>query len=1121
MSRFEIKLFGSIEIYHKGQPITHFRSQKALALLAFLITEDRPVTREYLAGLIWPEATQAQALGLLRRSLYSLSKQLPDCLETSQRTISFRQDAPAHIDTRQFAQLAAQNDTIAWTAAIDLYRASFLEGVYLSDCPAFEQWLITEQRRWQDQADDLLARLIQALIDQGDYRTALTYANRRLALAPWQEETHQQMMRLLLYNGQRNAALAQYDQCVVILDDELGVDPSPETQALYEQIKQAEPYPPHNLLPSLMPFLGRQTELRDLTRLIAHPKQRLITLVGPGGMGKTRLAIAVAERQLGRPTETPDADSPTYAYFTHGIYLVSLVAVQTASGLVPAITDALNFQLAADTSQRTPKQQLLDYLRQKRLLLILDNFEQLLQPEAATEATGLLLEILQTAPEVQLLITSRERLQVAAEQVYTVQGLAYPDTSAVAELPLADYPAIALFNQTAQHIRSDFRCAGEVAVAVAHICRMLQGMPLGIELAAAMINVLSPAEILNELTHSLDSLATTTRHIPARHRSIRAAFETSWQQLSRDEQAVFQKLSVFQGGFTKEAAQTVADASLPVLAELANKSFIRYRQKTRRYDIHELLRQFGAEQLGQSAELEKQTRQQHSQFFATKLAQWAIEIKGPQQQATYQAIASDNENFHQAWQWLLDAGQFSRLAQAIDVPGLFYRWQGRYQEGVVLYQAICQRLQEIIELTAHEQKLLIKALTWQGAFEYHLGHREAALALLEAALTYNEAHPAVFEQATMAQAFLWHTLGDVYRHTARDQAKAYFEQSLTAYETLEDIWGIAQATYGLSSIARELGDYPAAKDLAQHSLDLRETIGDQRGVADSLGWLGIIAMDMGELDQAEEFLLQKLTLYHQLDNLPGLASSLDSLGLMDLFLGRFEMAQARFEEGLAILNDLGDQKHIGQVNVWLGIALCMQGRYQQAHTRGRFGLSLVEDAGDLYGIGHAGLLLGYVNLILGQVADAQASLQTSIDIFQQLGQRDELSQAWAWMGYVELDSGQIEAAQMYLARCLQIVLEVRTILPVLEALPAAARLLCLHEEPALAVEIYALAMTYPMLAKSTLIEDLAGRYIDEAAKMLPPDIVAAAEEQGRQRDLWKTAAELLQHFKQGYKSFCL
>jgi tetratricopeptide (TPR) repeat protein len=271
-------------------------------------------------------------------------------------------------------------------------------------------------------------------------------------------------------------------------------------------------------------------------------------------------------------------------------------------------------------------------------------------------------------------------------------------------------------------------------------------------------------------------------------------------------------------------------------------------------------------------------------------------------------------------------------------------------------------------------------------------------------------------------------------------------------------------------------------------------------------------MDMGELAQAEELLLQKLTLSRQLDNLPGLASSLDTLGLLDLFLGRFKLAQARFEEGLVMINDLGDQKHRGLVNVWLGIALCMQGRYTKAQARGQFALSLGEDAGDLYGQGHAGLLLGYVNLVLGQVADATASLQASIDIFQQLGQRDELSQAWAWLGYVALASGQIEAARMYLAQCLQIVLEVRTILPVLEALPAAARLLCLHEEPALAIEIYALAMTYPMLAKSILIEDLAGKYITAAAEVLPSEMVAAAEERGRQRDLWEMAAALLDHF---------
>jgi predicted ATPase/DNA-binding SARP family transcriptional activator len=676
LASFDIKLFGAIEITRDGQLLTDFRSQKALAILAHLISEGRPITREYLAGLAWPEVEQSRALGLLRRSLHNLSSQLPDCLEVNRRTVFFKPDAPATIDTRHFVDLAAQAEITGWEAAADLYRAPFLQGVYLSDCPTFEHWLISEQQHWQDQADALLDRLIQALSDQGNYASALNYANRRLVLAPWREATHRQVMRLLLYNADRSAALAQYDRCVAILADELGVEPEPETQALYEQIQLADPYPPHNVPPQVTPFLGRQSELAELTRMIANPVQRLITLVGPGGIGKTRLAIALAERQLGRPTNQPDPDAPTYAYFTHGIYLVSLTAVETASGLVPKIADALKFHLTADSAQRSPKQQLLDYLRQKRLLLILDNFEQLLNDFEGAAATGLLLEIVQAAPEVKLLVTTRERLQISGEQVYPIQGLAYPDLEGSGAIDERDYPAMALFRQIAQHIRLDFRCTGETAIAVAQICAALQGMPLAIELAAATINILTPAEILTELTHSLDLLATTTRHIPARHRSIRAAFETSWQQLSPTEQTCFQQLSVFRGGFTREAAQAVASASRMVLAGLANKSFIHFHQERQRYDVHELMRQFGAAKLSETATEQAIACEQHSRYYAALLEQQGRYLKGsPHQIKALTIVAQEIDNAHMCWQWALDNGQLTTLRQAVEGLGHFFEIQ--------------------------------------------------------------------------------------------------------------------------------------------------------------------------------------------------------------------------------------------------------------------------------------------------------------------------------------------------------------------------------------------------------------------------------------------------------------
>ena len=1085
LSKFEIKLFGSIEIYRDGQPITRFRSQKALALLAFLITEGRPITREYLAGLIWPEAAQAQALGLLRRSLHSLSKQLPDCLEATQRTVSFKSAAPADIDTHQFTRLASQKDIAAWSAAIDRYRAPFLEGVYLADCPTFEQWLITEQKRWQDQADDLLAQLIQALIDQGDYRTALTYANRRLALAPWQEETHRQVMRLLFYNGQRSAALAQYDQCVVILNDELGVDPTPETQALYEQIKQAKPYPPHNLLPQVTPFLGRDIELKDLTRLLANSEQRLITLVGPGGMGKTRLAIAAAERQLGRPTETPDSNTPTYAYFTHGIYLASLVAIQQAGGLVPAIADALNFQMGTDDAQRTPKQQLLDYLRQKRLLLILDNFEQLLQPNEATETTSLLLEILQTAPEVQLLVTSRERLQVAAEQVYIVQGLSYPDVSSDAEIPLPDYPAIALFNQIAQHIQPDFRCEGEIAHTVVQICGTLQGMPLAIELAAATINVLSPTEILTELTQSLDLLATTTHHIPARHRSIRAAFETSWHQLRRDEQAVFQKLSVFQGGFTKEAAEIVAGATLPVLAELTNKSFIRYRHRQQRYEVHGLMRQFGAEQLGLSGELERQVRQRHCQFFVAKLEQWARDIKGPQQQTTLHAMTDDHRNFRLACQWAVDHEQFTLLSKAIDGPGLFCQWQGRYQEGIDHYQAICQGLSRVANSTVMQQLLLVKALTWKADFSRMMGKLETANQCLQQGLSYLDRPEPAAEDTRLERASVLLGLGQLARDTgAYREAIQHLEQSIALYRVMNDGWGIARGLTDLCFVIRNFGKFKSADQLRQ------------------------------QLEQAEQVAQESVTICRKIEDWGGLTDTLTQFGAVLFYLGRFSEACSILEEDVSLAADLGKQGSVILANFFLGTTYLYFGRYKQARNRLQSALNQAREIGYHHQVGEILYNLGTLNSVEGSYTKALPALEESLAIHKQRENQHGQCFSLIWLGYAKYALGDKIQAGQHLVKALQIGTKISSYPTLWLPLPLAALLCADQGELEQTVELYSLFLAFCLddWASSIYFEDLAGRKIAVLATTLPPEVVAAAEERGRQRDLWETAEKLLAQF---------
>jgi len=371
MATLSIRLFGAIEIERDGTPLTDFRSQKALTLLAYLISEKRPVTREYLAGLGWPDTEQSQALGLLRRSLHDLNSQLPGCLETDRRTVRFNPEAPATVDIAQFVALTAQDEVAAWAEAVALYRAPFLHGIYLDSAPELENWLLREQERWQGAMIHLLNRLVTYYTERINYIQALSYVQQVLALEPWREEAHRQAMLFLARMGQTSAALAHYETCRRILREELDVEPAQTTQSLRTRIAAMAHLPRHPLPPNTPTFVGRTEELAELTQLLTTPDCRLITLLGAGGMGKTRLAIETAR---GVATEQQRG-------FLHGVVFVPLAGVETLAQFIAALGHALAFTLQ---TQSAPQSQLFHYLRDKEMLLVLDNFEQLVsEPIAA------------------------------------------------------------------------------------------------------------------------------------------------------------------------------------------------------------------------------------------------------------------------------------------------------------------------------------------------------------------------------------------------------------------------------------------------------------------------------------------------------------------------------------------------------------------------------------------------------------------------------------------------------------------------------------------------------------------------------------------------------------------
>ncbi len=458
-------------------------------------------------------------------------------------------------------------------------------------------------------------------------------------------------MRLLALSGQRPAALAQYEACRRNLAEELGIQPALETVQLYERIRDglidvapAEEAPPRHLPVALSPLIGRQGELAEIDERLLDSACRLLTLLGPGGSGKTRLAL--------------EAAAGLVKHFRQGAYFVSLAPLQSVDSIPPAIARTLGFSFSPGGE---PFQQLLAYLRKKELLLVLDNFEHLL------EGANLLVDILQAAPGVKMLVTSREGLSLREEFLLPLGGLDYPDLQIHDPL---QFDSVQLFLQGARRVCPHYQASPEDLVQVGLICRQVQGMPLAVLLAASWMEVLSPAEIAGQVaSHSLDFLEAEWRDVPERQRSLRLVFDHSWRLLSESEQRLFASLSVFRGGFSQAAAEAVTGASLRDLLRLVNKSMLG-RGQAGRCEMHELLRQFGAEKLEGLPDLSQAVHERFAAFYIAALERLPGDLHGARQVEALQAFGADFANAQAAWDWAVEHGQVS-------YPAAGHGWVGR------------------------------------------------------------------------------------------------------------------------------------------------------------------------------------------------------------------------------------------------------------------------------------------------------------------------------------------------------------------------------------------------------------------------------------------------------------
>jgi predicted ATPase/DNA-binding SARP family transcriptional activator len=677
---FRLRFLGTIQVEQNGEPVRGFRSRKALALLGYLATQGQPVPRERLADLFWEDKPETEGRANLSWALNKIGSRLPGCLQADRHTVQFQRTSSYWLDIDAFESLVAQKQVASLSAAVELYRGEFLEGLYLDGCGEFDIWLVGERERWHQRVAGALDELITYHNQRGEYEPSLRFARRLLALEPWREETHQQVMRLLARSGQRSAALAQYETCRRTLAEELSVKPMRETTALYERIHAVDSARRHNLPAQPTPFVGREKELDQVIGLLDQPDCRLLTLVGPGGIGKTRLALQAATARL-------DA-------FLEGVYFVPLAGISSAEFLVSAVADALQFFFFGS---QDPRSQLVNYLRGKEMLLLLDNMEHLLPPACRGDRGGveLLVEILQQAPEVKLLVTSRERLNLRWERCFEIEGLAYPKSETTDNKELESYSAVQLFQQVAHRAHSHFSFSARARPAVAHICRLVEGMPLGIELAAAWVRTRTCEEIAQEIERDLGFLTTSLYDVPEQHRSLRATFERSWRLLTPSEQRVFTRLSVFHGGFQRDAAGEVADASPTILDSLVDKSLLRF-VPSGRYEMHELLRQYAAEKLAALPEAQTEARDRHCAHYVAFLQRQEANLTRASMMATLAAIRSEIGNIHAAWHWAVTLAKLEEIERSLNGLALLYRFAGPFQEAEMLIRRAVDRVSTLV-----------------------------------------------------------------------------------------------------------------------------------------------------------------------------------------------------------------------------------------------------------------------------------------------------------------------------------------------------------------------------------------------------------------------------------------
>lgn len=650
--------------------------------------------------------------------------------------------------------------------------------------------------------------------------------------------------------------------------------------------KGPSPSAPANRIPvQSTPLIGREAEFAPLERLFSDPQCRLLTLTGMGGIGKTRLAIEFAERML-----------PS---FPGGVYYIPLTSVNSTEKIVPAIADVLDFVFAGHAD---PKAQLFGYISSnitQAALFVFDNFEHLLVEDSIHDdqpgVAALVSEFLQRLPNLKILGTSRERLNLHGEWVYELHGLSFPPTNYTGQLE--DYHSIMLFVKRAQRIRADFQITVDNQLPLIRICQLVEGVPLAIELAAAWVGVLSCREIAQEIQLNMDFLTTSMRDVPERHRSIRATFDHSWNLLSSEERHVLCQLAVFEGGFDRRAAHQIAGASLYLLASLNAKSLVR-RAEGGRYDLHEVIRQYALSHLEEEP-CKPDTYECHCAYYLAFLRDRENMLKSAPQQEAMRQLTDEIDNIRAAWVWGIEHEKFAQLGEAGRAFGWYFEIAGLHQEGIEQLDLLTRALRVRSHDSSKWNRVLGLTLIHQALLYFRKGEFDHASEFYEESIVLLRP---TGDQILLADAQIF--LGILMHLTGNfERALSLVNEGLMNARAANDRWFEAYAIYNIGYIDSLLGRDEAGYEQMLAGLAIWRKLGDPHYIALGLNFLIPTLNRLGRYQEAEAFMLESIALSEQAKNRWGLGTAYRFLGLAYMGQGRYTEAQASLLKSLEVFGE--------------------------------------------------------------------------------------------------------------------------------------------------------------------------------------------------------------------------